>query len=160
MDDEPQDAMADERDAGRPAAEHRSHVPVVVWDNYHGFVVGRRDPLTGLWKTDLPYAFEFGGKELELDPVRFWPLPAVPGKADRRQRASAAEEAVFTSMAGLMTTAMVEAIAEAMARSDGGDPVGPVWPGDWLPNEVEGYRRLARVAVDTLDSSASRPPAA
>lgn len=77
---------------GRPAAEVEHFFAVLVWDDYHGFVVARRFPIwakkdgkvvgerTGVgWILDLPFGFEDGGREIELKEVRlWWPLPLNP----------------------------------------------------------------------------------
>lgn len=59
--------------------------PVLVWDDYHGMVVAKRDPLrNGQWHLDAPYAFEMGSKEFDLTPSFWQPLPAIPEAARRR----------------------------------------------------------------------------
>lgn len=71
----------DWREIATIETEHpgRGYLPVLVWDDYHGMVVARRDPLRdGQWQLDAPYAFEFGGKEFDLTPTYWQPLPGLP----------------------------------------------------------------------------------
>lgn len=66
---------------GKPASEVDHFFPLLVWDDYHGFVVGKRDPVNPShpWRLDLPYGCEDGGCEIALYQVRlWWPLPPNP----------------------------------------------------------------------------------
>ncbi len=69
---------------GKPASLVDHFLPVLVWDDYHGFVVARRDPTNQPhgWKLDLPSGYEFGMSEMELEQVRlYWLLPERPNLA-------------------------------------------------------------------------------
>ncbi len=53
----------------------------LVWDPYFGMKVARFDPLKSVWLSDGPYDFEVGGKEIELQPTHWMPLPKPPTDA-------------------------------------------------------------------------------
>jgi hypothetical protein len=62
----------------QPIETAPDHPVCLVWDDYFGMKCARFDPLRKQWVSDGPYDWEVGGKEIDLNPTHWMPLPAPP----------------------------------------------------------------------------------